>query len=116
MWVLNVVYVVKLRVEASIIVSDDHLVFTPITGKMIIFSASFLGLYAKAISSSWLEADSSLTERQLEVTSLYPTSLNGMTSSGVPLFLGIGWLSESGHGILGRFVFVLYHHVHFILV
>ena len=35
MWVLNVVYVVKLRVETSIIVSDDQLVFTPIAGQMI---------------------------------------------------------------------------------
>ena len=30
MWVLRIVYKVKLRVEAGIIISYDHLVFTPI--------------------------------------------------------------------------------------
>ena len=35
MWVLSVVYVVKLRVETGIIDSDDQLVFTPIAGQVI---------------------------------------------------------------------------------
>ena len=35
MWVLSVVYVVKLRVETGIIVSDDKLVFTPVTSQLI---------------------------------------------------------------------------------
>ena len=35
MWVLRVVYIVKLSVETSVVVSDDHLVFTPILHHMI---------------------------------------------------------------------------------
>ena len=79
----------------SIIVSNDQLVLTPVVRqlRLPILSASSLGLYTKAISSSCLEADSSTTERQLEVTSLKLTSLNGhnfLRSTIIPwVWLGI---------------------------
>ena len=35
MWVLSVAYIIKVRVEASIVVSNDKLVLTPVSGQLI---------------------------------------------------------------------------------
>ena len=35
MWILRVVYIVELSIKTSVVVSYDHLVFTPIFSQMI---------------------------------------------------------------------------------
>ena len=77
MWILGLVYLVEFSVEAGIKISYDPLIFTPVLSQMIksfteivFFSVALFGLYTKAISSSWLEADLSWTARYLEVTAL----------------------------------------------